>query len=198
MLFQTRFSILYLGFSVIGAAFPGAFAYLLARGEMVAAPGTHEVAALWVGWALLALFSAFSLTCIALALAVPRLILTQESLFIHRPFLFWKRRIPLPDITSITEGPYSITTSHRFTDYQVFNGKEATLHLSDGRKVRFNSFEIAQYYTFVAHLQNERRRFKWKLNVAQLQRLDRQWQGYGWLCLLTLLTGALVYSLFRS
>jgi hypothetical protein len=196
IIYQSRLSLLYLGFGVIGGMFSGALAYWTATTKWVAASGTSEATAQYVDYGTLIFFGGLSATCVFMTLMAKRLVLTSDSLYINRPFLFLSRRIVLNDILRLTSKDYQITSSHRHTNFTVYDGKQTTIYLIDGSIIRYNSFEVSKYYTFTANLQNELRRYKAKLNYPRLQRQDRQWQGYGWLLFATILTGSLLISLY--
>jgi len=131
-----------------------------------------------------------------MTLMAKRLALSSDSLYISRPFLFISRRIALSDILRLTFKDYQMTSSHRHRSFTYYDGKQTSIHLLDGRIIHYNSFEIGNYYTFTANLQNELRRYKAKLNYPRLQRQDCQWQGYGWLLFMAVITGGLLISLY--
>jgi len=125
-------------------------------------------------------------------------VLTNKALIIKQPILLQKHRIELVDIEAIEEGKLSINSSHDFRDFNVYRGKQTYIKLSNGKDVKITSFEIRNYHYFIAHVQNERRRFKWRLDDNKLRKLDRSWSGYGWVAFMLLMAGALLYSLLNQ
>ena len=194
--YQSRLSILYLGFGVIGAVLSGSIAYLMARAEWVAEEGTSQTTMLWLGYGLLACFTGFTGICVAMVLAAKRLVIETDAVYINRPLLFHRRRIPLDQIARISFGDYEIKSAYRMQDFTVYKGKKTSLHLKGGRVAHFNTFEIGNYYTSVAHLQNERLRSPVKLDYVSLRHQDQDWQGYGWLLFMVVITGGVVISVF--
>ncbi|GGG51422.1 hypothetical protein [Hymenobacter glacieicola] len=80
-------------------------------------------------------------------------------------------------------------------DFNVYRGKQVVILCQGGKIIKVSSFEIANYYSFVAHLRNELRKYKWRLDENKLSKLDNSWEGYGWLILMIVLTVGLLYGL---
>ncbi|OUJ74539.1 hypothetical protein BXP70_07095 [Hymenobacter crusticola] len=124
-------------------------------------------------------------------------VLTNKALIIKQPILLQKRRIELVDIEAIEERKLSINSSHDFRDFNVYRGKQTYIKRSNEKDIKITSFETRNYHSFIAHVQNERRRFKWCLDDDKLCKLDRSWSGYGWMAFLLLMACALLYSLLN-
>lgn len=153
----------------MGTVFSGALAYLLVRGPWVAKADTSLEAATWLGYGTLAVLLSVCGAFMTVLLATKRLVLTSEKLYVIRFFGLFRRGIPLEQIVRISSEPYDLTSTYQRTSITFHQGQQTVVQLLNKRTVRFTSFELGNYYTFTAHLENERRRFPAKLNYARLR-----------------------------
>ncbi len=109
---------------------------------------------------LAALFLGFALWAFTLTARNKVIILTEKQLIIKWPFLLLKKNISLLDINQITEKPYKVTYERDNMKSLIYNGKEATLTLKNGRKVKFNSFETFDYEELLKKLYIAKNRAK--------------------------------------
>ena len=198
ILYQTRLSPLYLGYYAAAAAFFSAWMCLLFYAGWVAPSPAHERGVLLVALAvaLLALFAYMAAISAAKALAAPYLVLTDEAVFLHRPLQGQQRRVALKDLTGLSEARYAITSSYRGLRVTIFEGQEITLHGANGSALHFNSFEIAGYYPFLAHLHQTWQPKRGTRSALEVQSGGHHWKTYGWIALMLLFAFGLLYVLF--
>ncbi|NVO86792.1 hypothetical protein [Hymenobacter terrestris] len=200
ILYQTRLSPLYLGYYAAAAAFFSTWACLLFYAGWVVPARTHERGVLLVALAvaLLALFAYMAAISAAKALAAPYLVLTNEAVILHRPLQGQQRRVALTDFTRLSEARYAITSSYRGLRVTIFEGQETTLHGSDGLALSFNSFEIAGYDPFLAHLHQAWQPKRGTRPGLGVQSGEQHWKTYGWIAFMLLFAFGLLYILFMK
>ncbi len=109
------------------------------------------------------------------------------------------KTIPLAEIKSVTEGDFKINPSHAGRNINVFSGDKTIIELKNGKKIKYNSFEISGYYIFNGELQKVRRNIKTKnATNANTAYKNYKYSGYGWLIFLIVLTLGLVYALIKQ
>ena len=200
ILYQTRLSPLYLGYYAAAAAFSSAWVCLLFYAGWVVSSRAHERDVLLVALAvaLLALFAYVAAISTAKALAAPYLVLTDEAVFLHRPLQGRQRRVALADLTDLSEARYTITLSFRGLRVTIFEGQETTLHGTNGSVLHFNSFEIAGYCPFLAHLHQTWQTKRGTRPALEVQSGGHHWKTYGWIAFMLLHTFGLLYVLFMK
>lgn len=149
-------------------------------------------------WVLGSVFVFFACISIVMLVSIRKLIITDNDLIVRWPLQFRKRKINLSMIESIEEQKFGIDSSHDMKDFNAYRGKSIVITCQGGKVVKLSSFEIRNYYTFVAHLRNELREYKWRLDENKLSKLDSSWEGYGWLVLMIIATVGLLYGLFAN
>lgn len=88
-------------------------------------------------------FAAVALWSITLITNTKTITLTSEAFILKRPFLFLKKTIALNEILEIKEYPYAIKPRVKGANYNIHDGKETVLFLANGKKIKFNSFEVS-------------------------------------------------------
>ena len=194
-----RPSVKTIGYSLFGTIFFGAFVYLmLPPSEWKVAEGTDYTTGMVILWMLLGIFVFFSTACFLLLLSIKTIVLTDKNLIIKRPLLLIKLTIPLSNIKNIVDEEYKINSSHGWSTFHIFSGDQIIIELKNGKKKKFNSFEMSDYYLLTKNL-NKLLRSNNKLKfVDNENQLTNKQEGYGWLVFVILLTFGLIYSIFRQ
>jgi hypothetical protein len=106
--------------------------------------------------------------------------------------------IPLSNIKNIVDEEYKINSSHGWSTFHIFSGDQIIIELKNGKKKKFNSFEMSDYYLLTKNL-NKLLRSNNKLKfVDNENQLTNKQEGYGWLVFVILLTFGLIYSILRQ
>lgn len=194
-----RPSIKAIGYALFGAIMFGAFAYLmLPPSEWKVAEGTDYITGMVFMWLLLGIFVFFSSACFLLLLGIKTIVLTDKNLIIKRPLLLLKLTIPLTNIKSMVNEEYKINSSHGWRSFHVFSGDQIVIELKNGKKKKFNSFEMSDYYLLIKNL-NKLLRSNNNLKFVEYEnQLTNKYEGYGYLVFVMLLTFGLVYSIIRQ
>jgi hypothetical protein len=195
----TRPSIKSIGFAILGTIFFGAFAYLmLPTSKWTVVDGTDYTTGLVIMWMVLGGFVFFSTSCFFWLLSMKTITLTDKNLIIKRPLLLLKFTIPLSNIKGMVDADFQINSSHNWRTFNVFSGDQIIIELKNGKKIKFNSFEISDYYLLTKNLNKLLRSTK-QLKFVDNQNLStNKFEGYGWLVFIILLTFGLVYSIIRQ
>jgi hypothetical protein len=171
---------------------------MLPPSEWKVAEGTDYKTGMVILWMLLGIFVFFSTACFLLLLSIKTIVLTDKNLIIKRPLLLIKLTIPLSNIKNIVDEEYKINSSHGWSTFHVFSGDQIIIELKNGKKKKFNSFEMSDYYLLTKNL-NKLLRSNNKLKfVDNENQLTNKQEGYGWLVFVILLTFGLIYSIIRQ
>ena len=189
-----------IGFSFCGTIFFGTFAYILLSAEWNISADTNFLAATIIMYILCGVFLFFAVWCFWEFLRVKTVILTNKRLIIKRYLLFFQKNIPINNIKDISESPYTISGSGRGSIYQVYDGKQVQIKLKKGKSIKLNSFEIADYYSLIGHLQaisKDKNAFLRKKMECESS-IRYRYQGYGWLLFVIIMTLGLVISVIKQ
>lgn len=195
----TSLSLKTIGFGLFGTIFFGAFAYMALPTRKITVEGVSYETGMVIVWMIFGSFVFFASACFVMLMTVRTFVLTDKNILIKRPLLFLTKTIPLTEIKSITEGDFKINPSHAGRNINVYSGDKTVLELKNGKKIKYNSFEISDYYIFNVELQRARRNIKTKnATDSYTAYKGNKYAGYGWLIFLIVLTLGLVYSLIRQ
>ncbi len=195
----TSLSVKTIGFGLFGTIFFGAFTYMTRPTIWVIEKGTDGPVGLIIMCVTFGSFVFFASACLVMLLTVKTFVLTDKSFLIKRPLIFLTKAIPLTEIKSVTEGDFKINPSHAGRNINVYSGDKTIIELKNGKKIKYNSFEISDYYIFNGELQRVRRNIKTKnATNAYTANKNNKYSGYGWLIFLIVLTLGLVYALIRQ
>jgi hypothetical protein len=152
-----------------------------------------------IAWTVFGVFVFFASSCFAMMMTVRTFVLTDKFFLIKRPLLFLTKTIPLTEIKSVTERDFKINPSHAGRNINVYSGDKTILELKNGKKIKYNSFEISDYYIFNGKLQRAMRNIRTKDAINSYPAYkDNKYVAYGWLIFLIVLTLGLVFSLIRQ
>jgi hypothetical protein len=194
----TRPSIKTVGFALAGTVFFGAFAYLmLPPSKWTVAEGTNYTMGIVIMWIILGGFIFFSSSCLFWLLSLKTISLTDKNLIIKRQLLLFKETIPLCNIKSMINADSQLNSSHSGRAFSVFGGDQTIIELTTGKKIKFSSFEISNYYVLTKNL-NKQLSGKRRLEFTANEKLANKYEGYGWLVFIILLAFGLVYSIIRQ
>ena len=197
VIMTTKPSIKTIGFGLVGTLFFGAFVYLMLSMKWNVAAGTDYKTGMAIMWVILGIFIFFSVGSLWTIFNIKTIILTSKTLIINRPFLLFKKTIPIDNIRQVTETPFKINPTIRWRTYNVYEGKQISLEFRQGKAIKLNSFEIPEYYSFTKNLNKLRRTKEESENEAEEFAHNKN-QGYGWLILICLLTFGLIYSIIKQ
>jgi len=188
-----------IGFGLFGTIFFGAFAYMALPTNKMTVEGVSYETGMVIAWTVFGVFVFFAASCFVMLITVRTFVLTDKFILIKRPLLFLTKTIPLTEIKNVTEGYFKINPSHAGRNINVYSGDKTILELKNGKKIKYNSFEISDYYIFNVELQRVRRTLKTKnATNSNTAYEDNKNSGYGWLIFLIVLTLGLVYALIRQ
>lgn len=195
----TSLSLKTIGFGLFGTIFFGAFAYMALPTREITVEGVSYVTGMIIVWLIFGCFVFLASACFVMLLTVKTFVLTDKSFLIKRPLLFLTKTIPLAEIKSVAEGDFKINPSHAGGNLNVYSGDKTIIELKNGKKIKYNSFEISDYYIFNGELQRVRRNISTK-NATNIYPacVNNKYSGYGWLIFLIVLTLGLVYALISQ
>lgn len=195
----TSLSLKTIGFGLFGTVFFGAFAYMALPTRKMTVEGVSYETGMVIAWTVFGVFVFFASSCFVMLMTVRTFVLTNKFFIIKRPLLFLTKTIQLTEIKSATERNLKINPSHAGRNINVYSGDKTILELKNGKKIKYNSFEIPNYYIFNGELQRARRNIKTKnaTNTSSAYK-GNKYAGYGWLIFLIVLTIGLVYSIIRQ
>ena len=170
----------------------------MAYAGWVALSRTQECSVLWVAVAVLAVLVYSAAISAGKALAAPYLVLTDEAVFFIRPLRGQQRRVALTDLIRSSEARYTIASSYRGLQVTIFEGRETTLHLANGQTLQVNSFEIAGYDSFLAHLHRTGQPRHGIRPDLVGQSKAQYWKTGGWIAFMLLFAFGLCYVLFME
>lgn len=185
-------------YGVVGSVFFGTFAYLLITLEWSAAKGTDPETAQVMAWVFRALFIFFALCSLFSAFNTKTFQLTNDELVIIRPLLLTKSVLPLSTIRRLSEEEFKINPATGSSRINVYEGKQLIIEFANSKKIKMNSYEVAEYSEFRNKLSALVRRYDIKQTLSKDYIKSATHEGYGWLAILILLTLGLVISLVSS
>jgi hypothetical protein len=199
LIIKTGLSIRQLIFGILGALFFGVFACQIITSPIKVAHGTDKQTGTIIVYIILALFTAFSILCAAMALCAKTYVLNANLLIIKRPLLLIKRIVPLTDIKHMREKTHDMKSSYRGSEFTVYSGLQTVITLKNDKKITIKSFETGNYKLLISNLFAQfKQRNSNPLLTTKSKYAINDWQGYGWIILLAILTAGLIYSLITS
>jgi hypothetical protein len=184
-------SLLQIGFSLSGILFFSSITFLIYDAEWEINEKSDSI----MMWIILVLFGAFALASLFMLLKSKKVILTNETLTISYPLLFYIKKIDFNEVNKVREDNYNFKTSHDFSTIEVYNGKKITLELFESKKIVIISFEVTNYKNLSKNLRNITKSY-YKMNIEK--DTLKNTQGYGWLIFILILTFGLIISLIRK
>ncbi len=184
-----------MGFGVVGVVFFGVFVYLMLPTSKWKAADTTGMTIMWI---ILGAFIFFQLLCLFAILTLKSIVLTDKKIVIKRPLLFFKLTIPLSNVKNIVSRDYNIRPSHDGIDLNVFNGYQTIIELTNGKKIKFTSFEISDYASVTKNLRALLTGAK-QMKLTSSDKLSvNKYEGYGWLVFLIIVTLGLIFSIVKQ
>lgn len=144
ILVQTQVNLTSVIWGTFGVAFFSFMTYLTVRIEVKPNQNTDVELVKKIHYAIIAIFSGFTLFyTVMFAANTKQITLTQTALKINRPFLFFSKTIAVSEILELKEYPHIVNAIVKNINYKVHEGKKAVLYLTNGEKIKFNSFETS-------------------------------------------------------
>ena len=184
-------SLLQIGFSLSGILFFSSITFLIYDAEWEINEKSNSI----MMWIILVLFGAFAFASLFMLLNSKKVILTNETLTISYPLLFYIKNIDFNDVNKVREDNYNVKSSHDFSTIEVYNGKKITLELFESKKIVITSFEVTNYKNLAKNLRNITKSY-YKLNIEEDSLKNTQ--GYGWLIFMLILIFGLIVSIIRE
>lgn len=197
-LVQTSISYRTVLYGLVGSVFFGTFAYLLITLEWSVAKGTDPETVQVVAWGFRAFFIFFALWSLFSAFNTKTFQLTNDELVISRPLLLTKTSLPLSNIRRLSEDEFKINPSSGGSRINVYEGKQLLIEFANSKKIKMNSYEVAEYSEFRNRLSALTRRHNVKQTLSKGYVKSAKNEGYGWLAIFILLTFGLVISVTSS
>lgn len=184
-------SLLQIGFSISGILFFSSITCYIYNSEWILNENSDKI----LIWILLLLFSFFTLCSLYSLINSKKVILTNETLTITYPLLFYKKNIDFDNVNKVIEDNYDVKSSHDFSTIEVYNGKKTIIELFESKKIVITSFEVTNYKNLAKNLRNiTKSYYKIKIEDDTLKNT----QGYGWLVFILLLTFGLIISIIQK
>ncbi|HEY1195080.1 hypothetical protein [Flavobacterium sp.] len=184
-------SLLQIGFSLFGMLFSLSVSYLIYNPEVE----SYEKGDYLAMWILISIFGIFALGCIYMLLSSKKVELTDEFLSIEYPLLLKTKKVSIDDIKKVTESNYNIKSSHDFSTIEVYNGRQIKIEFFELKKLTITSFEVTNYEILSQNLKNVTKSY-FKLHTGN--KSIKNFQGYGWLIFIIILTVGLLFSLIQK
>lgn len=184
-------SLLQIGFSIMGFLFTSSIIFLICSTDWI----THNDTETNVIWIIVFLFAFLALGSLFMLFSSKKVILTNTTLTISYPLIFYKRNINFDDVYKVTETKYNIQGSRDFSTYDIYNGNKIIIELYNSKKTIVTSMEITNYTILAKNLKNiTTSYFKLKSDYTNFKNS----QGYGWLIFIIVLTFSLLFSLIQK
>jgi hypothetical protein len=184
-------SLLQIGFSLSGILFFSSITFYIYDSEWIIKEKSDSI----MMWILVGLFGAFALVSLFMLLNSKKVILTNETLTISYPLLFYIKNIDFNDVNKVREDNYNVKSSHDFSTIEVYNGKKIILELFESKKIEITSFEVTNYKNLAKNLTNITKSY-YKINLENDSLKNTQ--GYGWLIFIIILTFGLIIAIIRK
>lgn len=184
-------SLLQIGFSLSGILFFSSITFYIYDSEWIIKEKSDSI----MMWILAGLFGAFALVSLFMLLNSKKVILTNETLTISYPLLFYVKNIDFNDVNKVSEDNYNVKSSHDFSTIEVYNGKKIILELFESKKIEITSFEVTNYKNLAKNLKNITKSY-YKINLENDSLKNTQ--GYGWLISIIILTFGLIIAIIRK
>lgn len=139
------------------------------------------------------IFLSMALACTYMLLRSKKIVLTNKNLILSYPLLFYSKKIEFKNIKKVTEDNYKIESSHNFSQIDIYSGLKITIEFFDSKKIVINSMEITNYNLMSKNLKNTTRPY---FKIVLQDKSQKNFQGYGYLLILVILTSGLLISLF--
>ncbi|WP_433829049.1 hypothetical protein [Flavobacterium anhuiense] len=184
-------SLLQIGFSIFGMLFFLSMAYLVYNPEVE----SYQKADYRAMWVIILLFCLFAIASFYMLLSSKKVELTDDFLSIEYPLLFKAKKISLDDIKKVTESDYNVKSSHDFKTIEVYNGRQIKIEFFELKKLTITSLEVTNYEILAQNLKNVTKSY-FKLHTGTKN--IKNFQGYGWLIFIIVLTVGLLFSLIQK
>jgi hypothetical protein len=184
-------SLLQIGFSLSGILFFSSITFYIYDSEWIIKEKSDSI----MMWILVGLFGAFALVSLFMLLNSKKVILTNDTLTISYPLLFYIKNIDFNDVNKVREDNYNVKSSHDFSTIEVYNGKKIIIELFESKKIEITSFEVTNYKNLAKNLKNVTKSY-YKLNIENDSLKNTQ--GYGWLIFIIILTFGLIIAIIRK
>lgn len=182
-------SLLQIGYYLFGILFSLGLTYLLYISKSNPNEGQNEV----VKGVIVFIFLSMALACTYMLLRSKKIVLTNKNLILSYPLLFYSKKIEFKNIKKVTEDNYKIESSHNFSQIDIYSGLKITIEFFDSKKIVINSMEITNYNLMSKNLKNTTRPY---FKIVLQDKSQKNFQGYGYLLILVILTSGLLISLF--
>jgi hypothetical protein len=181
-------SLLQIGFSLSGILLSFSITFYIYDSEWIIKEKSDSI----MMWILLILFSTFALISLFMLLKSKKIMLTNETLTISYPLLFYVKNIDFNDVSKVKEDNYNVKSSHDFSTIEVYNGKKIILELFESKKIEITSFEVTNYKNLAKNIKNITKSY-YKINLEDDSLKNTQ--GYGWLIFIIILTFGLIIAI---
>jgi len=175
-------------FGIIGTLFFGTFAVWMYNSQFSMTNKIDEISEKILYFLFLGAFVFFSLWSSTLVLKFKLVTLTDQYLIIKQPMLFLKRIIPLNNISIIKEEDFNVNPEVKNSIYKIHNGKQSIVKLTNGKKIKLNSFEILEYEELIRKL------FVAKNRANKNSDSIIKNEGWGILIIISIITFGLILS----
>ncbi|MEO5776747.1 MAG: hypothetical protein ABIQ27_07575 [Flavobacterium sp.] len=146
---KTKINFIPIVLFLIGSVLFGYFAYVILSSHMTIAKGSDEQNGMVVKWLIFGVFIIFSVGCLYNVVRLKIFTLTKKHLIINQPLIFFKKFIPLENIEKVYEKNIQINNMSRgMQNVAVYKGKESLIELKNGKKIKFDSLTIRNYFEF--------------------------------------------------
>ena len=193
-----------IGFCIVGTIFFGAIAYMLLSADWKISAENYWLHTI-IMWTLCGGFLLFALACLWTGMQLRTIVLTNKRLIIKNILPFFTKNILISNIKDISESPLEMNaSSSRVGTFKVYDGKQVEIKLQNGKSFKISSFEISDYYSLIKQLRivskdkNALLRKKQKTASEDENPIRNNYQGYGWLLFVIILTCGLVYALIKQ
>lgn len=182
-------SLLQIGYYLFGILFSLGLTYLIYSSKSNPNEDQNEV----VKGVIVFIFLSMALACTYMLLRSKKIVLTNKNLILSYPLLFYSKKIEFKNIKKVTEDNYKIESSHNFSQIDIYRGLKITIEFFDSKKIVINSMEITNYNLMSKNLKNTTRPY---FKIVLQDKSQKNFQGYGCLLVLVILTSGLLISLF--
>lgn len=182
-------SLLQIGYYLFGILFSLGLTYLIYSSKSNPNEDQNEV----VKGVIVFIFLSMALACTYMLLRSKKIVLTNKNLILSYPLLFYSKKIEFKNIKKVTEDNYKIESSHNFSQIDIYSGLKITIEFFDSKKIVINSMEITNYNLMSKNLKNTTRPY---FKIVLQDKSQKNFQGYGYLLVLVILTSGLLISLF--
>jgi hypothetical protein len=145
---KTKVKLFTVGIYLLATCFFGYIAYVVISSPMTDSNDTSGKDLLYTKWIVFGLFFSFSIGCFYYVVALKTYALTNKNIIIRYPLLFYRKAIPIDCVEKMFEKDISVNMSRGLSDVAIYKGKETTVELTNGKKIKFDSLSFSNYLEF--------------------------------------------------